>query len=142
MRAALAAPVVSRTAHFLLQHLGDIGSALPASSPMSAAIKLSTDHAPNQGRSVDKANSTVLPALLAVGLVVPKRHARRAVTRNLIKRQMREAMLRRSLAAGVWLIRLRVGFDKARYPSAASAALRLAVHEELELLFGRLGAAK
>ena len=79
---------------------------------------------------------------LELGLLVPKRHARRAVTRNLIKRQMREAVRRRSLVAGAWLIRLRAGFDKARYPSAASLGLRQAVHEELEQLFGRLGAAK
>lgn len=74
----------------------------------------------------------------ALGLVVPKRHARRSVTRQLIRRQMRAAVARRPLPAGDWLLRLRSGFDPARYPSAASAALRAAVRSELDQLFARM----
>ena len=44
-----------------------------------------------------------------LGTVVPKRHAKRAVTRSLLKRQMRAALLRRDapgqlpLRAGLWV---------------------------------------
>jgi ribonuclease P protein component len=69
--------------------------------------------------------------------VVPKRHARRAVTRNLVKRLMRATFQARAdrLASGIWLVRLRSGFDRALYPSATSTALRREVREELERLF-------
>ncbi len=69
--------------------------------------------------------------------MVPKRHARRAVTRNLLKRQMRAqaAGHRHQLAPGQWLIRLRAPFDVRRFASAASALLRKAARCELEQMF-------
>lgn len=72
-----------------------------------------------------------------LGLVVPKRHARRSVTRNLIKRQIREeARARRArLPAGQWVVRLRAPFDPRQYPSAASAELRVAARRELAQVF-------
>jgi ribonuclease P protein component len=74
-----------------------------------------------------------------LGLVVPKRHARRAVTRTLLKRQMRVAMQRHaaSVAPGVWLVRLRAPLDRKAYPSAASAALKHSMAAELDALFFR-----
>lgn len=68
-----------------------------------------------------------------LGLVVPKRHARRSVTRSLIKRQMRVQAdeSRLGLPPGQWLIRLRAPFDPRLYPSAASLQLRQAVRVEL-----------
>ena len=76
------------------------------------------------------------PAGLWLGAVVPKRHARRAVTRTLLKRQIRSVVDARAgaLLDGLWVVRLRAPFDKARFPSAASDALRLCAREELELL--------
>ena len=72
-----------------------------------------------------------------LGLVVPKRHARRAATRSLLKRQMRAhaAQFRSRLPAGQWLIRLRAPFDARLYPSAASAQLRDAAGSELAMVF-------
>ena len=74
-----------------------------------------------------------------LGIVLPKRHARRAVTRSLLKRQIRVAVDARvkSLAAGLWVVRLRSPFDRTVYPSAASPALRRAARAELEDLFLR-----
>lgn len=71
--------------------------------------------------------------------MVPKRHARRAVTRNLLKRQIRAAMQRhwQALAPGLWLVRLRAPFAATQYPSAASCALRVAAAGELEVLLQR-----
>ncbi len=74
-----------------------------------------------------------------LGLVVPKRLARRAVTRQLLKRQMREAMRRHAdrLRPGLWLLRLQRAFDPRQYPAAASAGLRRVVRVELDALLTR-----
>jgi ribonuclease P protein component len=79
------------------------------------------------------------PAGLWLGLVVPKRHAKRAVTRTLLKRQLRAALQRhaQALPAGLWVLRLRSPIDRQQFPSAASDALRRAVHDELETLLRR-----
>jgi ribonuclease P protein component len=78
-----------------------------------------------------------------LGCVVPKRHARRAVTRNLVRRQIRAVMGRHlpglspGLPPGLWLVRLRQPFDRRQFVSAASERLRDALRAELELLFAR-----
>jgi ribonuclease P protein component len=71
-----------------------------------------------------------------VGVVVPKRHAKRAVTRSLLKRQVYAAAERHRdvLAPGLWIVRLRSPFDRAQFPSAASDALRRGARAELEAL--------
>ena len=72
------------------------------------------------------------------GAVVPKRHARRSVTRSLLKRQMRAAAQRQAgaadlaLATGLWVVRLRAPFDAAAFKSAASLGLRNAARVELQ----------
>jgi ribonuclease P protein component len=70
---------------------------------------------------------------------VPKRHARRAVTRNLLKRQMRAAMQAHGphLPPGLWVLRLKQPFDRKNFVSASSEALRLAVRDELAVLLQR-----
>jgi ribonuclease P protein component len=80
-----------------------------------------------------------VPDRVWLGVVVPKRHARRAVTRTLLKRQIRAAVAARAAAlpGGLWVVRLRSGFERERFPSAASDALRRVVREELERLVGR-----
>ncbi len=77
-----------------------------------------------------------LPGGHWLGSVVPKRHAKRSVTRSLLKRQIRGALTRHAshLPHGLWLVRLRAPFLVAQFPSAASAALRRAVFAELEQL--------
>jgi ribonuclease P protein component len=71
--------------------------------------------------------------------VVPKRHARKATTRNLLRRQIRGVLLahRGSLAHGMWLVRLRAPFDAKAFRSATSAALRVAARDELDGLLTR-----
>jgi ribonuclease P protein component len=124
IKALLASASIAKTPHFSL-HV----------SPSAPVVRqLPTDAAPDRTESVDN-----LPALT---LLVPKRHARRAVTRNLIKRQMRRVAFARSalLNADNVLIRLRGAFDVRQFPSAASAALRDAVRLELDVLFDRASA--
>jgi ribonuclease P protein component len=71
-----------------------------------------------------------------VGAVVPKRHAKRAVTRSLIKRLIYSATerYRQRLAPGLWIVRLRAPLDRQRFASAASPALRRAARAELDAL--------
>jgi ribonuclease P protein component len=80
----------------------------------------------------------VQPAL-AVGAVIPKRWARRAVTRNTIKRQVYavSSALESSLAAGHYVVRLRSEFARTEFPSATSEALKKRVRSELMDLFGK-----
>lgn len=80
-----------------------------------------------------------LPAGVWIGAVVPKRHARRSVTRNLIKRQIRRSFVDREsrLAPGLWVVRLRAPFDPARFSSAASAGLRNVAADELAAALAR-----
>ena len=75
------------------------------------------------------------------GCVVPKRHARRAVTRSLLKRQIRGALHRHvgALPAGLWLVRLRAGFSTTEFVSARSVALAAAAASELDSLLARSG---
>ncbi len=77
---------------------------------------------------------------LWVGAMVPKRWARRAVTRNLIKRQVYSIAARHAatLPAAAYLVRLRSAFDRTQFKSASSDALRQVVHQEVEQLFGKL----
>ncbi len=77
-----------------------------------------------------------------LGFVVPKRLAKRAVTRNLVRRLARaslEAQLAGSepLPPGIWALRLRAPIDRKQFPSAKSDALRDALHEDLQLLWRR-----
>ena len=74
-----------------------------------------------------------------LGLVVPKRHAKRAVTRTLVKRQIRNvaAACAPQLEAGLWVVRQRSPFDPKLFPSAASDALKEAARAELRALFER-----
>ncbi len=118
-----------RSAHFALHHVvtGDLQVRGTASEPM--ASELSTDLEHNLPVLVD--NSL---ANLWIGLIVPKRHARRAVTRSLLKRQIRCAFGRHagSLAAGHWLLRLRAVFPAGQFVSACSQALATAARSELD----------
>lgn len=88
-------------------------------------------------------NKSSVPEPLAVdkhqlwlGVIVPKRFARRAVTRSLLKRQIRDGVGRyaHNFPPGMWVVRLRAGFGPNSYASAASQPLRAAVRKELEHL--------
>jgi ribonuclease P protein component len=69
--------------------------------------------------------------------MVPKRWARRAVTRNTIKRQIYaiSAQFEVRLPFAAHVVRLRSGFDRKQFISATSTLLKQAVRLELEQLF-------
>jgi ribonuclease P protein component len=75
-----------------------------------------------------------------VGVLLPKRWARRAVTRNAIRRQIYEASrgLSERLPQAALVIRLRSEFSRKVFLSASSDLLKRAVREELEQLLGRV----
>ena len=120
-QALLAHRPVSRTAHFALHRL-----------------RL---QAPGAG---DGAGPTLFqPADGAwLGAMVPKRWARRAVTRNAIKRQIYavgatfEERLAQAAPQSALVVRLRTAFDRKQFVSATSAPLQQAVRAELQQLYG------
>ncbi len=127
-QAALAGGTVSRTPHFALHRLN---LAPPKDIPLAIASVSGSAPLPEHA----------LFGLFDVwlGAMVPKRWARRAVTRNAIKRQIYHVsecfVDRLPLAAHV--VRLRATFDRQQFISATSEPLKLAVREELLQLFER-----
>jgi len=113
--------------HFLL--------ARPGQARQPGTKILSTGDAPMLTASVDN-----LIAGHWLGQVIPKRHARRSVTRNMLRRQVRAAMEQHvsRLRPGLWLVRLRQPFAKTTFLSADSNLLRHAVSAELDRLFDRV----
>jgi len=139
----LRCPSPAKSAHFAIHHLHHA----PSPAHQRPKRELSTGGDSVEARSVDDSRrarpgvtaSTAAPPDQWLGAVVPKRHARRAVTRNLVKRQIRAAVRQyaSSLAFGLWVVRLRVSFDRAIFFSAASDALKRAARTELEAALAR-----
>ena len=78
---------------------------------------------------------------LSLGLIIPKRWAKSAVRRSLIKRQCRAqfALFSSILPSGGYVIRLKYGFDSSVWISASSKALKTKIKEELYYLFSKIG---
>lgn len=74
-----------------------------------------------------------------MGAMVPKRWAKRAVTRNAIKRQIYgvSAEFESALSVAAYVVRLRAAFDRTQFVSATSEMLKTAVRQELQQLFAR-----
>lgn len=110
----------------------------------TASRKLSTGDEQDTHRLVDEhpATTPATPRGHWLGFVVPKRLARRAVTRNLIRRLARASLSAQLAGAqplplGMWVLRLRAPIDRTQFKSAASTALRLQLHEDLATLWRR-----
>jgi len=121
----MAGGTVSRTPHFVLHR---------------AAFEASTSTGPEQ-------KSQALFAVQSepwIGSVVPKRHAKRAVTRNGIKRQIHavSAAFEERLPAAAHVVRLRMEFARKDFPSAWSDTLKASVRGELLQLFERAASAE
>ncbi|TDY24840.1 ribonuclease P protein component [Paraburkholderia sp. BL6665CI2N2] len=74
-----------------------------------------------------------------LGLVIGKKYAPRAATRNLVRRIAREAFRLRRAEFGGWdvLLRLHTRFDKKALPSASSPPLRALCRSEIEALLDK-----
>ena len=127
-QAALAGGTVSRTPHFALHRLN-------LTDPQDLALPLNgpSGSAPAAEQALFGCPDVWL------GAMVPKRWARRAVTRNTIKRQIYAVSERyvERLPQAAHVVRLRLEFDRRLFTSATSTPLRQAVRAELEQLFER-----
>lgn len=123
----MAGSLVAKTAHFALHRAPVDGPAAPVAVPAPAATATSRPLFP-----------VTAPWL---GVVLPKRWAKRAVTRNAIRRQIYESVrpLSGQLPAAVHVVRLRAGFSRDQFISASSDVLKRAVRAELLQLWSRAG---
>ncbi|MDO8773393.1 MAG: ribonuclease P protein component, partial [Burkholderiaceae bacterium] len=119
--AVMGGQTVSRTAHFALHRVAIAPLVSGASSAPAVPVSAS-DSTP-----VKKPLFAIADCWL--GVVVPKRWAKRAVTRNTIKRQIYAVSTDAScqLPAAAHVVRLRSGFDRAEFISATSDKLKMAV---------------
>ena len=140
----LARPACTKSQHFALHHVAKApqrkAQTVPSTVKSLDLTEISTTAAPSQGSSVDISTNLDLQAAPLshwLGLVVPKRHARRSVTRSLLKRQMRRQIANWGprMPGGQWVMKLRAPFDSISFPSAASSALRTAARLELDEMF-------
>lgn len=75
-----------------------------------------------------------------LGALVPKRWARRAVTRNAIKRQIYAVSSQHAfdVRPAAYVVRLRAAFDRQQFVSASSSMLKAQVRQELQQLFNAM----
>ena len=139
----MAGGVIARTAHFALHRLVLHRPAPPTACPATAHQPFP----PEEPASALEAQALFAVAAapeqsctLWVGAMAPKRWARRAVTRNAIKRQVYAlgTALEPRLPPAAFVVRLRAGFDRRQFPSAWSEPLRQAVRAELQQLLARV----
>jgi ribonuclease P protein component len=118
----MAGTIVSRTPHFALHRI--------ALDAPSSSTGLGSEQGPQALFAVREA---------WIGALIPKRWAKRAVTRNAIKRQVYTVSqgLEPPLPQAAHVVRLRVAFDRQQFTSATSEALKRAVRGELQDLFTR-----
>ena len=154
---ALASPACARSTHFAV-HFVDGSPSQPAkrgskepvmSERTSSELSTGSDQVCQQPVDdlpvMGPVNATQSPLVWWLGAVVPKRHAKRAVTRTLLKRQIRIALAHHAETSGaparrgLWVVRLRAPFDRAVFASAASNALRAAADGELSKVIGQAG---
>ena len=117
----LAERVIAKSEHFAVHR-----HALPAEQPSGDALP----------------RPLFSPPGLWLGAMVPKRWARRSVTRHAIKRQI-YAVAHDMLPIqdrAVYLVRLRSAFARQQFFSSSSDALKQAVRAELVALMARLAA--
>ena len=121
-QAVMAAEVVSRTPHFVLHR-----RLVPATVLAPVTRDVSTSVSPQAGVS-------------RIGAVLPRRLARRAVTRNTLKRQIYNVMnaFESRLPMADHVVRLRAPFDRSQFVSATSLQLKQAARVELEQLVSRV----
>jgi ribonuclease P protein component len=127
-QAVLAGKIVARTAHFAMHSLTpDHAESMLPPAPLERRFPALFNHSPAW-----------------IGAMVPKRWARKAVTRNLIKRQIYSMArcLEAILPHGAHVVRLRHAFDRHQYKSAGSDLLKSVVRSEIEHLLSQAAAVK
>ncbi len=112
---------VARTPHFVLHQ-------------WQLPVKAST------GSGFKQTPALFVDGVLMMGALTPKRWAKRAVTRNLIRRQIHAVAHEcgETLEPTAYVVRLRATFKQDKFASASSEKLKQSVREELKQLFARV----
>jgi len=120
----MSAGSVARTPHFVLHQ-------------WQPPVKDST------GSGFEETPTLFVDGVLMVGALTPKRWAKRAVTRNLIRRQIHAVSreFEKGLKPTAYVVRLRATFNPQKFVSASSDVLKQTVRKELKQLFGHVSAA-
>ena len=123
-QAVMSAGSVARTPHFVLHQ-------------WQPPAKAST------GSGFEETPTLFVDGVLMMGALTPKRWAKRAVTRNLIRRQIHAVSheFEKGLKPTAYVVRLRATFSPQKFVSASSDVLKQTVREELKQLFGHVSAA-
>jgi ribonuclease P protein component len=118
-QAVMSAGTVARTPHFVLHQ-------------WQYPAKAST------GSGFEQTPALFADGVLMMGALTPKRWAKRAVTRNLIRRQIHAVSreFEKGLKPTAYVVRLRASFNAQKFVSASSDVLKRTVREELQQLFG------
>ncbi len=121
----MSAGTVARTPHFVLHQ-------------WQPPAKAST------GSGLEKAPTLFVDGVLMMGALTPKRWAKRAVTRNLIRRQVHAVTreFEKGLTPTAYVVRLRATFNPQKFISASSDVLKQVVREELKQLFAYMNQTK
>ncbi len=143
-QAVLAGSVIAKTEHFVL-HRNGLEATAPKAGPESAKELSSRKTIPDTGTAApaDVTAPVLFPMQdIWIGAMVPKRWAKRAVTRNAIKRQIYNvsADSMQNYPQAAFLVRLRREFSRKEFLSATSPELKEAVRHEVQTLM-KAGAA-
>lgn len=116
-------PPVARSQHFVVHRAIDPAGVLAEKLPATTVSRQVTG--------------------LCLAALLPKRWAKRAVTRNALRRQIYSAFAQQQaqLAPVPHLVRLRAAMDPALFTSACSDPLKTAVRQEIDQLLTHLSAA-
>ena len=130
-QATMSAGTIARTPHFALHRM----VLTPQPSAEQVAATASTGPGSEDPQALFDVGAQRAQAW--IGAMVPKRWARRAVTRHAIKRQILAVASEHEvgLACASHVVRLRSAFDRQQFASATSTALKQAVRAELQQLF-------
>jgi ribonuclease P protein component len=137
-KAALDGGTVARTVHFALHR---VSLSQPAASSATGP-DLQALFAVGLLKGANNAPTAVGCTQGWLGAVVPKRWAKRAVTRNAIKRQIYavSTLTAPQLPSAAYVVRLRAGFAADQFRSAQSTQLKQLVRTELQQLFAAAAA--
>ncbi len=115
----------------------------PVARSKHFVVHRATNPEPAAAESIQPAPASNQVKGLCLAALLPKRWAKRAVTRNAMRRQIYAAfaLQQAQLAPVPHLVRLRAAMDPAVFTSACSAPLKKAVRQEIDQLLTHLSAA-
>jgi ribonuclease P protein component len=119
-QAVMAAGWIARTPHFVLH-------------------QWAPDAQKSTGPGFEQTPALFAEGVLYMGALTPKRFAKKAVTRNTIRRLVHETTRHwaKQLAPRAYVVRLRASYNPQKFVSATSQNLKTAVAQELAQLFSQ-----